>query len=164
MRKPFLFVLICSTLMSSAPMWAQANACDLNGDGKVTSADVDVATSMALGTTACTANIVGSGVCNVVVVQRVVNAVSSGTCVTGTTPNHSVTLNWSASSGASGYNVYRGTTSGSYTKITSAAVTTTSYTDSSVQAGQTYYYVATAVNGTGESGYSNQASAAIPTP
>ena len=42
---------------------------------------------------------------------------------------------------------------------------TTAYDDSSVAAGQTYYYVTTAVDGTGtESTYSNQVKAAIPTP
>jgi hypothetical protein len=38
-----------------------------------------------------------------------------------------------------------------------------SYVDSNVQDGQTYYYVTTAVDATGaESGYSNEASAAVP--
>jgi len=41
----------------------------------------------------------------------------------------------------------------------------TTYSDASVQAGQTYYYVVTAVDGTGaESPYSNQVQAVIPTP
>jgi Abnormal spindle-like microcephaly-assoc'd, ASPM-SPD-2-Hydin len=81
-------------------------------------------------------------------------------------PQHSVDLSWSASSSSdvTGYNVYRGTTTGGpYTKINSAL--STSYTDASVQAGQTYYYVTTAVDTTGkESGFSNQVKAAIPTP
>jgi fibronectin type 3 domain-containing protein len=41
----------------------------------------------------------------------------------------------------------------------------TAYTDSTVVSGQTYYYVATAVNSESEEGgYSNQATAVIPTP
>ena len=41
----------------------------------------------------------------------------------------------------------------------------TSYIDDTVQAGQTYVYVTTAVDGTGkESANSNQALAVIPTP
>jgi hypothetical protein len=75
----------------------------------------------------------------------------------------SVTLGWSASpSAAGGYNVYRSTTSGAYTssnKIASA-VATTSYTDSGLTSGTTYYYVVTAVDGSGnESVFSNEASA-----
>jgi fibronectin type 3 domain-containing protein len=39
------------------------------------------------------------------------------------------------------------------------------YTDSSVQAGSTYYYVITAVDSSGnESAFSNQAQAVVPTP
>jgi fibronectin type 3 domain-containing protein len=49
--------------------------------------------------------------------------------------------------------------------MNSALNATTSYPDTTVQAGQTYYYVATAVDGSGaESTYSNQVQAVIPTP
>lgn len=78
---------------------------------------------------------------------------------------HSVKLTWKASaSKVSGYNVYRGTKSGGpYSLITSALDSGTSYNDTSVQAGVTYYYVVTAVNGKGqESVDSNQAKAAVP--
>ncbi|MBZ5547413.1 MAG: hypothetical protein LAO22_05535 [Acidobacteriia bacterium] len=41
----------------------------------------------------------------------------------------------------------------------------TAFTDNSVTAGQTYYYVVTAVDASSnESGYSNETSAVIPTP
>jgi len=87
---------------------------------------------------------------------------------TGVQPvSHSVTLNWTASiSPVAGYNVYRSTVSGGpYTKLNSTLVTTTQYTDSTVQAGQTYYYVTTSVDSSNvESTYSNQVSATIPTP
>jgi hypothetical protein len=99
------------------------------------------------------------------------NATNSPTAeiVSGTgvnPPQHSVALSWNASTSVViGYNVYRGLTSGGpYTNIDSLD-TTTSYTDSTVQAGQTYYYVTTAVDSSGnESAYSNQVSASIPTP
>jgi len=49
--------------------------------------------------------------------------------------------------------------------LTGSPDASTSYTDNSVQAGQTYYYVVTAVDGSGnESVDSNQAQAVIPTP
>jgi len=65
-----------------------------------------------------------------------------------------------------GYNVYRGSKSGGpYSKMNSLLDASTSYTDNSVQAGTTYFYVSTAVDGNGmESGFSNQVQAAIPTP
>jgi fibronectin type 3 domain-containing protein len=65
-----------------------------------------------------------------------------------------------------GYNVYRGSQSGGpYVAVNSALDASTGYTDNSVQAGQTYYYVVTAVDNSGtESVYSNQAQAVIPTP
>ncbi len=78
----------------------------------------------------------------------------------------SVALSWSPSaSSVVAYNVYRGTSSGgSYSKI-SAMNASTSYIDDTVQAGQTYVYVTTAVDGSGkESSNSNQALAVIPTP
>jgi hypothetical protein len=85
----------------------------------------------------------------------------------GVAQQHSVALNWQASSSSDvvGYNIYRGTTSGVYALINTSLVTPTSYTDSSVESGQniTYYYVVTAVNSSGEeSTDSNQATAVVP--
>jgi hypothetical protein len=78
---------------------------------------------------------------------------------------HTVALSWDAStSSVVGYNVYRGTQSGGpYQKLTSSPQPETTYTDSSVLTGTTYYYVATAVDSRNvESTYSNQAQAAVP--
>jgi hypothetical protein len=78
---------------------------------------------------------------------------------------HSASLNWTASTSAViGYNTYSSTVSGGpYTKLTAAPDAATSYTDSTVQAGLTYYYVVTAVNSSNEeSVYSAQVSATIP--
>jgi hypothetical protein len=89
----------------------------------------------------------------------------SGTGVAA--PQHIVSLSWTdPGSGIVGYHVYRGSvTGGPYAKITSALDTPTAYSDNSVLAGQTYYYVTTAVDGRGtESAYSNEAKAVIPTP
>jgi len=95
---------------------------------------------------------------------------SPGTqAMTGTgaaAPQHSVSLSWSAStSTVTGYNVYRGTSSGGPYTVIDSGSSATSSTDNAVQAGQTYFYVVTAVDAQGnESVYSNQAKATIPTP
>ncbi|MGB9071575.1 MAG: hypothetical protein WCC22_02815, partial [Terriglobales bacterium] len=74
--------------------------------------------------------------------------------------------NASDSQGVVGYNVYRGGVSGGpYSKINTSLDAGTNYTDNQVVAGQTYYYVATAVDGNGdESTYSNEVPAVIPQP
>ena len=81
---------------------------------------------------------------------------------------HSVSLNWTASTSTNvvGYNVYRGTASGGpYSRINTSLVYGKGYTDNSVTAGQTYYYVATAVDSSNnESAYSAAAKASVPTP
>jgi hypothetical protein len=70
-----------------------------------------------------------------------------------------VTLTWTAVTDATGYNVKRATTAGGpYTTIASN-VTGTSYVDTGLANGTTYYYVVTAITTDGESGNSNEASA-----
>jgi hypothetical protein len=150
-------------LLAVAPglAWSQ-NACDLNQDGVVNVVDVQLATNMYLGLIPCTATIDGPGVCNAIVVQRVITAATGGTCVV----NHYVSLTWTASTTANAtYNVYRSATpTGSYAKVNSALIAGTTYTDTTVQAGQTYYYAATAVVSNNESGYSNQVQVTVPSP
>lgn len=80
---------------------------------------------------------------------------------------HSVDLTWDASTSVVvGYNVYRGNQAGGpYTKLNSSPMVATSYTDSTVLGGRTYFYVTTAVDAASvESVFSNEAVAAIPTP
>jgi Abnormal spindle-like microcephaly-assoc'd, ASPM-SPD-2-Hydin/HYDIN/CFA65/VesB-like, Ig-like domain len=85
---------------------------------------------------------------------------------TGASPvSHSVSLSWTpGSSNYSGFNVYRGTTTGGpYAKVDTTTISSTSYLDAGVSSGQTYYYVATEVDTTGtESGFSSEVSAVIP--
>jgi hypothetical protein len=58
--------------------------CDLNGDGIVNGADVDLALKQSLGTIPCTnGDLDGNGSCNVVDVQRVVNAANGQACRIG---------------------------------------------------------------------------------
>jgi hypothetical protein len=81
----------------------------------------------------------------------------------GVVPQYSVNLSWTAASSVVGYNVYRGTTAGSYSKINTTLDSNTMYTDSSVSSGVTYYYAATSVNSSGqESGYSSPTEVTIP--
>lgn len=80
---------------------------------------------------------------------------------------HFVDLDWDAStSTVDGYRVYRSSQSGAgYQPITTSPVAGTSFTDSNVQSGQTYFYVVTAVDAQGiESVFSNEITAVIPIP
>ncbi|MFX1508280.1 MAG: fibronectin type III domain-containing protein, partial [Promethearchaeota archaeon] len=76
-----------------------------------------------------------------------------------------IELSWSLPSSDGGaeityYNVYRGTSSGSYSFL--EYTSDMFFKDSDVKRGIVYYYVVTAVNSIGESGYSNEASATLP--
>ena len=77
-----------------------------------------------------------------------------------------VNLEWDANSepDLAGYNLYRSNQSGSgYVRLNGSLITGTSYTDSDIQEGRTYYYVCTAVNDADlESSFSNEASKTIP--
>lgn len=97
----------------------------------------------------------------------------SAVTLTGTgtaAPVHSVSLSWAASSspGITSYNiyraVYRANACGSYSNIGSTAGSSTVYVDSVVADGTTYCYATTAVDPSGESGYSNITEAVIPPP
>ena len=102
----------------------------------------------------------------VVATSQAASTKSASASITVVAP-HSVALSWSppSSSSISYYDVYRGTVSGGPYTLLAGDVSSTSYTDSSVQSGGTYYYVTTAVDSSGEqSAYSNIAQAVIPTP
>jgi len=68
-----------------------------------------------------------------------------------------VFLTWTASAGATNYNIKRSTSSGSETTI--ASTTGTSYTDVTLLDGTTYYYVISALNTGGEGPNSAEVSA-----
>lgn len=112
---------------------------------------------------AATGSVIGS----VTIVSNASNSPVSVSLSGSGALGHTATLSWTSStSTVIGYKVYRGTVSGGpYVLVNSSLVAGTSYVDSTVVSGQTYYYVATAVaSGNVESTYSNQVSAAIPTP
>jgi fibronectin type 3 domain-containing protein len=70
-----------------------------------------------------------------------------------------VALTWAAVTGASGYDVWRATTSGGPYTAVATNVIGTGYTDMGLSAGVTYYYVVMAYNGSSESVNSPQSSA-----
>jgi fibronectin type 3 domain-containing protein len=75
-----------------------------------------------------------------------------------TAGNTQVSLAWTASTGATSYNLKRSaTTGGPYTNITSP--TATNFTDTGLTNGTKYFYVVSAVNSSGESANSTEASA-----
>ncbi|HEV3483025.1 MAG TPA: choice-of-anchor D domain-containing protein [Candidatus Acidoferrales bacterium] len=82
--------------------------------------------------------------------------------------SHRVALSWnpSSSSDVTGYNVFRAVNSGGYgtNPLNVAPVSGTGYTDASVTAGQTYFYIVTTVGSGVSSTASNEVAATIPTP
>ena len=73
--------------------------------------------------------------------------------------SYEITLNWTASSGATSYSIYRASVTGGPYTLISSGDTGASYTDSGLPISATYYYVVTAVNDGGASAYSNEATA-----
>ncbi len=78
--------------------------------------------------------------------------------LTGTATHNQVALSWGASAGAGPitYNVYRSSTSGSYTSALATSISSTTYTDTTVSDGTIYYYIVTATNVGGDSNDSNE--------
>lgn len=93
-------------------------------------------------------------------VYTITTAPGAPSNLTATAGNAEVALSWSAGSGASSYNVYRGTSSGgeSSTPLVTG-VSGTTYTDTTVTNGTKYYYKVASVNTAGTSSQSNEASA-----
>ena len=84
---------------------------------------------------------------------------SAPTGLTAAAGNAQVVLSWTAASGATSYNVKRATTSGGAYTTVATGVTGTTYTNTGLTNGTTYYYVVSSVNSAGESANSSQASA-----
>jgi hypothetical protein len=71
---------------------------------------------------------------------------------TGTAPTYDVDLSWNAATGSdpvAGYNVYRATSGGTFTLMTSSPTPEPAWVDSTVQAGITYSYEVTSVDTSG---------------
>lgn len=89
-----------------------------------------------------------------------VKAPAAPASATATPGDGQVIVSWVSSATAGSYNLYRSTTSGGEGSTPySTGLTTTTYTDSAVSNGTTYYYKVSAVNAGGESGLSTEVSA-----
>jgi len=169
MRKPSIASLTAGLLICSVSIWAQTSPCAITGDSTVSAADVQAAINGSINPSSCpsTVNVAGTGVCNAIVVQRVINASLGQACLTST-GLHVVSVTWTAStsSGVTGYQISRGTSSsGPFTVLASVTgAATTSYTDTTVVSGTTYYYVVATVAGSSISSNSSPVAAAVPTP
>jgi hypothetical protein len=135
----------CSLSFSS--VWAQSPCAIVSLGATPTTADVTAATNMALAITPCTASVEGPNTCTVITVQRVINASLGQPCSVYNA--HQANLSWTASTTPNvTYNVYRATASAGpfTTPLNTTPVTGTTYTDTTVTAGLTYYYEVTAVD------------------
>jgi fibronectin type 3 domain-containing protein len=92
---------------------------------------------------------------------------SASTTGTGTAPptpaglvatggNGSVALAWTASAGATGYSIYRGTAAGAEGATPVGTSASNSFTDTGLTNGTTYYYTITASNAAGTSAHSSE--------
>ena len=85
------------------------------------------------------------------------NPPATPTNLVATAGVNTVSLTWSNASGATGYNVLRGTSTGNYTVTNTSAAN--AYADNSAVGGTTYFYVVQATNASGASANSSEASA-----
>ena len=167
--------LAASLLSFSSGMWAQSlGPCDL-GAHRSSYGDVPlaIAAALAAGPTGspCSLGIEGPNTCTEVTVLRVYNWDNGQLCITYNT--HAANLTWTASATPNAtYNVYRATSSGGPWTQVQSSVSGTAFADNATTdpgapplAGQTYYYVVTAVaNGVESAQSSPPVQATIPSP
>jgi acid phosphatase type 7 len=84
------------------------------------------------------------------------------TGLVATPGNSQVALSWNAATGAATYNVKRSTTSGGPYSPIQTGVATTSFTDTTVSNGTTYYYVVSGVSSGGQEGPNSTQASATP--
>jgi hypothetical protein len=172
-------VIVGKSLSQAASLAATGNSVTVSSigtsDPEFTVSGVSLPQTIAAGTSASftvtfTPQVTGSATGNLAFASDAATSpITMGFSGSGTAaPQHSVSLNWNQSSSANvvGYNIYRsGVSSGPYAKLNSALDVGTTGTDNTVLAGQTYYYVVTAVDSANsESGYSAPVGVLVPSP
>ena len=86
------------------------------------------------------------------------DSISAPMRVTAIASDTQIMILWGEVPNADGYNIYRSTKSdGNFTRINSALITNTTYTDTTVSNETVYYYYVTAVLKDTESNFSNMA-------
>lgn len=76
----------------------------------------------------------------------------------------SITITWDPSSGATSYNIYRGTSSGGEGNTPIATTTSTTYVDKNLSSTPIYFYQVSAVNSAGESARTPEDASKTPPP
>ncbi len=108
-------------------------------------------------------NVAGESADSNIATVTALTAISAPENLSGTVGTGQVELSWDAVAGATGYRVYRAPDS-LYRTLTRVAnsVTGTTYTDSGLTGGTTYWYIVRAVSATGESTNSNEIRVLVP--
>lgn len=91
-----------------------------------------------------------------------VGAYDASTLDAPTASSTMMALSWSAVTGAASYELHRWETSEGWTQV-GGTLTATSYNDTAVEIGKTYYYQVIAVGTAGRGAWSNQVSDTVPT-
>jgi hypothetical protein len=139
-----------------------------NGTGVITPGNLTVTSGLAVSVTPTdttayiltVTNSVGVTAAQTVTVTVSATIPAASTGLSAKAGNDTVALSWTPTTGATSYDVYRGTTPGGESATALATgITTTTYTDSTAVNNTTYYYKVAAVNEAGTSPMSNEASA-----
>ncbi|MBI5177748.1 MAG: fibronectin type III domain-containing protein [Nitrospinae bacterium] len=136
---------------------AQAIAADITANANYTATTGTVGATSTAGDSAATT--LSTNITTTVTVTAQSGAPSAPTGVTASPGDGWVTVSWGAVTGATSYNLYYSTTSGT-AGIKDGSFTGTSTTVAKLTNGVTYYFTVTAVNAQGESAGSAQAGAA----
>ena len=93
-------------------------------------------------------------------VNETVGAYDASTLSLGTVNSSSISVSWSAVTGAASYELWR--YENSWTMVGGGALTGTSHTDTTVEIGKTYYYQVMAKGPNGDGAWSNRVNATVP--